>query len=138
MLAKNMFLCDAAMINPDNTFSVFRGGINVFNLTVPKEVSLAHFPPIKMSFVATLELEVTEMGRLHNLELVLMDMDGHRILPELRSNFQSPVSQNKGYHNIFLDIIVPFKSPGEYCFYINVDGHELGSLPFYVVFHQTS
>lgn len=135
MIAKNMFLCEAAMINPDNTFSVFRGGINIFNLKVPKEA--VQFPPIKMSFVATLELEVTEMGRLHNLELALMDMDGHRILPELRSNFQSPVSQKKGYHNIFLDIIVPFKSPGEYCFYINVDGHELGSLPFSIVFHQT-
>lgn len=134
MIAKNMFLCEAAMINPDNTFSVFRGGINIFNLKVPKEA--VQFPPIKMSFVATLELEVTEMGRLHNLELILMDMDGRRILPELRSTFQSPVSQKKGYHNIFLDIIVPFKLPGEYCFYINVDGHELGSLPFSIVFHQ--
>jgi len=53
--------------------------------------------------------------------------------PELRSNFQPPLSQRKGYHNIFLDIIVPFKTPGEYCFYINVDGHELGSLPFSIV-----
>lgn len=136
MIAKNMFLCEAAMINPDNTFSVFRGGINIFNLKVPKEA--VQFPPIKMSFVATLELEVTEMGKLHNLELVLMDMDGKRILPELRSNFQSPVSQKIGYHNIFLDIIVPFKSPGEYCFYINVDGHELGSLPFSIVYHQAT
>lgn len=136
MIAKNMFLCEAAMINPDNTFSVFRGGINIFNLKVPKEA--VQFPPIKMSFVATLELEVTEMGKFHNLELVLMDMDGKRILPELRSNFQSPVSQKIGYHNIFLDIIVPFKSPGEYCFYINVDEHELGSLPFSIVYHQAT
>jgi len=79
MIVKNMFLCEAAMINPDNTFSVFRGGINIFNLKVPKDA--VQFPPVKMSFVATLELEITEMGRLHNLELVLMDMDGRRILP---------------------------------------------------------
>ena len=136
MIVKNMFFCEAAMINPDNTFSVFRGGINVFNLTVPKDADPAQFPPVKMSFVATLELEVTEMGRLHNLELVLMDMDGRRILPDLKSNFQPPVRQKKGYHNIFLNIIAPFKSSGEYCFYINVDGHELGSLPFSIVFHQ--
>ena len=123
-----MFLCEAAMINPDNTFSVFRGGINTFNLT--------QLLPLKISFVATLQLEVTEMGRLHNLELALMDMDGNRILPDLRSNFQSPASQKQGYHNIFLDILVSFKSPGEYCFYVNVDGHQLGSLPLYVMLHQ--
>lgn len=136
MILRNMFLCDAAVMNPDNTFSVLRGGINIFNLTIPKDINPSQLPAIKMAFVATLELEVTEMGRLHNLELVLMDMDGRRILPELRSNFQSPVSQRKGYHNILLDIFFPIKAPGEYSFYVNVDGHELGSLPFHVVLHQ--
>jgi len=136
MILKNMFLCDAAVMNPDNTYSVLRGGINVFNLTIPNNANPSQLPVIKMAFVATLELEVTEMGRLHHLELVLMDMDGHRILPELRSNFQSPVSQRKGYHNILLDIFFPIKTSGEYSFYVNVDGHELGSLPFHVVLHQ--
>ena len=132
MILKNMFLCDAAVMNPDNTYSVLRGGINIFNLTIPKDINPSQLPAIKMAFVATLELEVTEMGRLHNLELILMDRDGHRMLPELKSNFQSPVSQRKGYHNILLDIFVPVKASGEYSFYVNVDGHELGSLPFQV------
>ena len=136
MILKNMFLCEAASMNPDNTFSVLRGGINVFNPMISQEPNPNQLPAIKMTFIATLELEITEMGRLHNLELVLMDMDGHRILPELRANFQPPASQRKGYHNILLDIFFPIRNAGEYSFYVNVDGHELGTLAFQVLLHQ--
>lgn len=136
MILKNLFLCDAASSGADNTFSVLRGGINVFNIKVPKDGGSSKLPHVKLALVATVELEITEMGRLHNLEVTLMDGDGHRVIPELRLNFQPPVSQRKGYHNIILDLFTPFKSAGEYSFYVNVDGHELGTLPFSVIFHQ--
>lgn len=132
MILKNMFLCDAASPNPDNTFSVLRGGINRFNIDIPTDPAQG-MVPIKAALVATIELEVTEMGRLHNLELSCLDMDGNRIIPELRTNFQPPISARPGYHNIILDMLIPIKKLGEYSFRINVDGHELGDLPFYVV-----
>ena len=135
MILKNMFLSEAAILNPDNTFSVLKGGVNIFNLTVPQNAPVGNFP-IKMALLTTLELEVTEMGRLHNAEIILMDADGKRIIPELRQHFQPAVSSRKGYHNLIIDFFAPFPKPGVYCFYINVDGHELGTLPFTVVFHS--
>ena len=136
MILKNMFLSEAAVLNPDNTFSVLKGGANIFNLTVPANVPISSLPPIKMALISTIELEVTEMGRLHNVEVVLMDGDGKRIIPELRAHFQPPVSPRKGFHNLFLDLFVSFPKPGDYCYCINVNGYELGHLLFTVVFHQ--
>lgn len=136
MILKNLFLCDAASPNPDNTFSVLRGGINTFNISIPKDSNPLKLPPLKLALVGTVELEITEMGRLHNLEVTLMDGDGRRVIPELRLNFQPPASQRKGYHNIILSLFTPFKAAGDYSFYVNVDGHELGTLPFSVIFHQ--
>lgn len=133
MNLKNLFLCDAASINPDNTFSVLRGGINSINIPFKKIAEKAKRPPIRIALVATLELEMTEMGRLHNLELSLLDIDGKKILPDIRSHFQAPVSSKKGFYNIILECFFDFKTPGEYAFYINVDGHELGSHSVYVV-----
>lgn len=132
MILKNMFLCDAVSSHPDNTFSVLRGGINRYNITLPDNPNHPLLP-IKIALVATMELEITEMGKLHNLEVVLLDIDGNKVIPELRTNFQPSTSPHKGYHNIMLDMFIPIRKPGEYCFRINVDGHELGDLPFYVV-----
>lgn len=141
MKLKNMFLCDAATPHPDNTFSVLRGGINRWKLPVvkrgPDSAQQISSPPIKLALVATIELELTEMGRLHNLEVALLDLDGKRVIPKLMSNFQTPISQRRGYHNIILDMFIKVNNPGEYCFYINVDGHELGTVPFYVVHQDT-
>ena len=135
MILKNMFLSEAAILNPDNTFSVLKGGANIFNLTVPQDVPVSNLP-IRMALLSTLELEVTEMGRLHNAEVILMDADGRRIIPEIRNHFQPAISSQKGYHNLLIDLVVSFPRAGVYCFYINVDGHELGALPFTVVFHS--
>jgi len=136
MKLRNMFLCDAASSNPDNTFSVLRGGINTITLPAQQPPAeggqVAAKPIIKISLVATIELEITEMGRLHNLELALLDADGKRVLPDLRANFQQPVSQKKGTHNIVLNMFINFNNAGTYGFYINVDGNELGYHPLYV------
>lgn len=131
MILKNLFLCDAATANPDNTFSVLKGGINTLNISFKSSDNIK--PPIKIALVATLELEMTEMGRLHNFELALLNADGQRLIPDLKSHFQAPTSQRKGFYNIILNIYLPIKTPGEYCFYINVDGHELGTHNFDVV-----
>jgi hypothetical protein len=136
MKLKNLFLCDAATPHPDNTFSVLRGGINIFNIPLQSGMNPTQLPPIHLALVATIELEVTEMGRLHNVELVLMDMDGHRVLPEIRANFQPPTSTKKGGFNFILNTFLNIPKAGEYCFYINVDGHELGTQPLNVLFHQ--
>lgn len=136
MNLKNIFLCDAATANPDNTFSVLRGGIGMFNIPIQQGVDLSQLPPLHVALVATIELEVTEMGRLHNVEVVFMDIDGHRVLPEIRANFQTPVSPKKGWFNFILNTSLKVPKAGEYCFYINVDGHELGSQPLSVVYHQ--
>jgi len=138
MKLRNMFLCDAASINPDNTFSVLRGGISAINLPLQNTTggnnAEVMAPLVKLALIATIELEITEMGKLHNLELALLDGDGKRVLPDLRSNFQPPMSQKKGHHNVMLDMFLSFKRAGTYGFYINVDGNELGYHPLYVNF----
>ena len=136
MKLKNIFLCDAATANPDNTFSVLRGGISALNLSIPPNGDMSQIPTFQVTLVATIELEVTEMGRLHNVALVLMDLDGQKVLPEVKANFQTPASPRKGYFNLILNSVLKIYKPGEYCFYVNVDGHELGSQPLTVLFHQ--
>jgi hypothetical protein len=134
MKLRSLFLCDAASMHPDNTFSILRGGIDNFNIAIPEGQPLSQLPPTNFALIGIIELEVTEMGRLHNLEVALMDADGSRVIPELRLNFQPPVKTSKGRHNILLNISQKFNKPGAYCFYINVDGHELGDFPFQVNF----
>jgi len=131
MKLRNMFLCDAASSHPDNTFSALRGGIDTLNIPCPT-VDTINIPPVNIALVATIELEITEMGRLHNLEVAFLDFDGRRIIPDLRAHFQTPVSQKKGRHNVILNISIPFKKPGTYGIYLNVDGHELGYHPVQV------
>lgn len=126
MRLKNMFLCDAASLHPDNTFSVLRGGIDRFSLP---NISL----PAKLALVATIELDISERGRLHQAELSLLDIDGNRVLPPVLVNFQSPAGNAKHKHNIIGDLIIKFPQFGEYCFYVNVDGQELGTHNIYVV-----
>jgi hypothetical protein len=136
MRLKNIFLCDAATANHDNTFSVLRGGISTLNLSIPHDGDLSQIPPFQLTLVATIELEVTEMGRLHNVELIFMDMDGQRVLPEIRASFHPPVSPKKGYFNLIINNLLKINKPGEYFFYVNVDGTELGTQPLTVSFHQ--
>jgi len=126
MRLKNMFLCDAATLHPDNTFSVLRGGIDRF--TVPN-LDL----PLKIALVATIELDISERGRLHQAELSLLDMDGGKIIPPLQINFQPPAGNTKHKHNIIGDLMIRFNKFGEYCFYVNVDGQELGTHNLYVM-----
>lgn len=132
-----MFLCDAATANHDNTFSVLRGGISTLNLTLPPDGDVSQLRPFQVTLVATIELEVTEMGRAHHVELIFMDIDGQRVLPDVRTNFQPPVSPKKGYFNLIINSLLKLTKPGEYCFYINVDGSELGTQPLAVLFHQS-
>ncbi len=140
MKLRNMFLCDAASYHPDNTFSVLRGGVS--NINIPfKNIDLSKpqtIPPIKLALVATIDLEITEMGRLHSLELAILDADGQRIIPDLKSNFQPAASPKKGRHNIVLNMLMQFRKAGDYGIYLNVDSNELGYHPFSVTDVSTS
>lgn len=136
MILKNMFLADAATPNADNTFSALRGGIYAANLPIPEGMTINQAPHLKLALVATIEVEVTETGKPHSLEVVLMDMDGHRIIPEIRDRFEPRISPHPAFHNIILDLFIKFPKSGDYAFYVNVDGHELGSLIFSVTFTQ--
>lgn len=126
MRLKNIFLCDAAAAHPDNTFSVLRGGIDRFNIP---NLSV----PIKLALVATIELDISERGRLYSAELSLMDIDGAIVLPPLRFHFQVPPGNVQHKHNLICDLMVKFHKFGEHCFYINVDGQELGTHSLYVI-----
>ena len=130
-----MFLSDAATANPDNTFSVLRGGIYGATIPVPPGAPPEKIPPIKLALVTTIEVEVTETGKQHDLEVLLMDSDGRRIVPELKARFQTSPSPRPVFQNIMLDFFIRFPKPGDYAFYVNVGGHELGSLIFSVVFN---
>jgi hypothetical protein len=134
MLLKNMFLCDAATLHQDNTFSVLRGGIFAVTFPSAPKGETTQPPPLKLALVSTIELEVTETGKEHELEVTLMDMDGRRIIPEIRNRFTTPPSNRPSYHNILIDLFLQIKTAGSYSFYVNVDGHELGTVAFTVSF----
>jgi len=138
MRLKNIFLCDAATANPDNTFSVLRGGISAINFMVPPHGDLSQIRPFQISLVATVELDPSEMGLDHQVALIFMDVDGKRVLPDIHTNFQTPVSPYKGYFNLIINSMLKVMSPGEYYFYVNVDGQELGTQPLTVSFHQAN
>jgi len=126
MRLKSIFLCDAASAHPDNTFSVLRGGINRFPISKLGQ-------PIKIALVITIELDLSERGRLHHAELSLLDVDGVRVLPSLQLNFQPPAGNTPHKQNLICDLMIKFTKFGEYCFYVNVDGIELGSQSLYIV-----
>lgn len=126
MRLKNILLCDAATVHPDNTFSLLRGGVDRF--TIPNLNS-----SVKLALIATIELDISERGRLHNAELSLLDMDGARVLPPLAFHFQVPPGNTKHKHNLVCDLVIKFNKFGEHCFYVNVDGQELGTHSVYVV-----
>ncbi len=135
MKLRNMFLCDAASSHPDNTFSALRGGIDTLNIPFKikdSDKKQVNMMPVNIALVATIDLEITEMGRLHNLELALLNGDGQRIMPDLKAHFQPPASHRKGRHNVILNMSVPFDKPGDYGIYLNVDGNELGYHPIHV------
>jgi hypothetical protein len=136
MILKNMFLSDAATANPDNTFSVLRGGIYGATIPLPHGATPEQIPPLKLALVATIALEVTETGKQHDLEVILMDNDGRRIIPDLKVRFQPSPSHRQAFHNVILDFYIRFPKSGEYAFYVNVDGHELGSQMFSLIFTQ--
>lgn len=130
MKLKNIFLCEAASVHPDNTFSVLKGGIN--RLTV---ANLNY--PVKVALVATIELGISERGRLHTAEISLLDMDGKRILPSMQVHFQPPVGNIVHQYNLIAELFIKFPVFGEYCFYVNVDGQELGTHSLFVVQSST-
>jgi len=66
-----LFLSEAAILNPDNTFSVLKEDVPIFHITVPQNAPVSNLPPIRMALLSTLELEVTDMGRQHNAEIIL-------------------------------------------------------------------
>jgi len=138
MRLKNMFLCDAATANHDNTFSVLRGGISALNFVVPPNGDLSEIRPFQLTLVATIELDSAEMGQEHQVVLIFMDIDGKRVLPDIHTSFQPPHSPHKGYFNLIINSMLKVMRPGEYHFYVNVDGQELGTQPLTVSFHQTS
>ena len=136
MKLRSLFLCDAASAHPDNTFSVLRGGIDQFMVAIPSGKTPKDVPPSKMALVATIDLEIEEMGQRHHLDLFLMDADGKRVIPELKRDFQLPQSREKGKHNMILDMLIQFPHPGDYSFYVKVNGRELGDFPFKVHFRD--
>lgn len=138
MRLKNIFLCDAATANPDNTFSVLRGGISAINFMVPPDGDLSQIRPFQISLVATVELDTHEMGREHHVTLNFMDVDGKRVLPDIHTSFQTPISPYKGYFNLIINSMLKVMNPGEYYFYVNVDGEELGTQPLTVSFHPAN
>ncbi len=136
MRLKNMFLCDAASANPDNTFSVLRGGISTLNFPIPPNGDISKFPPFQLTLVATIELDPSEMGRPHQVDIIFMDMDGQRVLPDLHTQFQTPLSPYKGYFNLIMNSMLKVIKPGEYSFSVNVGGIELGTQSLNVLFHN--
>lgn len=129
MEVKSIILCESAVSHTDNTFSVLRGGIDTW--------AVQDFPAqVIISFVVTLELLSTEVGKEHQAELDLIDMDGNRIVPQWSVPFSIPLQQNMityKWNMVVGNAVVGIPKAGRYSLQIGVDGHNLSSTGFQVI-----
>lgn len=125
------FLADAAQVSSDGKLYALGAGID--------QIGAHAFPTVHPSLVLVLKLclQPTECDRSHDLQIVLWDADGHPIGPPLIVQFSASRNQDHPTQPIFSQLILNivnqrFVRPGEYGFYITVDGIQLKRIPLHV------
>jgi len=129
MEVKSILLCGAATPHPDGTFSLLRGGIDVWG--VPS------FPaPVQFGLIVIFELSSTEVGGTHCVELDVIDEDGKKIVPQAKIPFTIPARANTTRYKFNLVIgnsVIQIPKTGTYSVHVGVDGRDLSSTEFQIV-----
>jgi len=126
-LKAKLILCDAAVIHPDGTFSLLRGGIDLVTHSPGKPLIF------RGALVARIEATPAEKGS-HSLKLMCIDEDGNSILPEASGSFQ--IADKGGGYHLALNVQVVFPKVGRYDFRLSVDGHEMDVYTLTVLVQQ--
>jgi hypothetical protein len=128
MEVKTIVLCESATRHPDQTFSLLRGGIDVWHV--------AQFPAaIRFSFVIILEWLSTETGRNRTIELDVIDMDGNRQMDTIRIGGEVPVKPNARRYKANLIGSLGFNAvkSGVYSLHVGMDGRNVSTFEFSVL-----
>lgn len=125
------FLADAAQISTDGKLYVLGAGIDQIN--VPEIPALI----VSIFLVVKLGLQPTECDRPHTLEVLEWDPDGKPVIQPLSIPFSASRHPSKPTHQVFVQLLANmvnqrFERPGEFGFYIIVDGIQLKAIPLLV------
>ncbi len=125
-------ICDAASVR-ENLLFVLGGGITRYwREDLPAD--------IQVSLALVLKVHPTEMGRPHELDVILMDADGTR-LNELKVGFQVDVTAERPDLDLTESALIPqaidlrarFPREGSYSIDILLDAQHRKSLQFQVL-----
>jgi hypothetical protein len=119
-------LCDAAA-DYQGRLSI----LGVFDTIFAPQLPARH-PHCAVALRMTFER--TEQGE-HSLVLHIVDMDGRFVVPELKGAFGVEIPEGSGRASVNLVLNlgqIQFDKYGEHAINIAVDGHQVGSLPFWV------
>ncbi len=110
-----IFLADAAVVHPDRTFSVLRGGIS--QVTAPRT------QPIVFRGAAVVRVvgRLSEAGS-HDIVIRVLNEDGQSIAPDITSTFEVPEGGGAAQIVVSFGFVLP--SYGRYSFTVAVDRQE--------------
>lgn len=126
-------LADSAIANPqDGKLYVLGGGISTIGVPV--------FPAMHpaLSLAVGLEFTPSECNRQHDLEVRLLDPDGHDLTPTLKRQGtpqRNPIDPMTPavWMTVFNYMQLQFAKPADNAFSIVLDGQEIDSLPLRVI-----
>ncbi len=123
------FLADAAQVSEGKLY-VLGGG---FNRIWARSFPITH---PSMSVVVKINLHHMEWDRPHRFEIELWDPDGKRMAQmagDIAASAEPGKPARPGNAQLVLNIQnQQFSTPGDYAFYIAIDGHHLKTLPLYL------
>ncbi|MCY3865338.1 MAG: hypothetical protein OXG68_07840 [Chloroflexi bacterium] len=127
-----MITADYATVDQSNgkihVLGIFR---NIYADTFP-------FQHSRMCLALIIEEEISDSDNPHDVTVTLADEDGKEVF-SLKGAFEMPESRGgiAPHCNLLLELNdLPFEKPGEYCFYIAINGDELDDSVAIQVVHR--
>jgi hypothetical protein len=118
-----IMLADTGLVHPDGTFSMLRGGIDrLWSATQPIQLNAAA--------LIRFRADPSEKGT-HKWRLVVVDIDGRRVAPDLEGTFAVPEEGGSG--NVMIRFNLSFPTPGHYSFRVSADDNLLDEWPVQVL-----
>ncbi len=116
-----MVTADYATIDP------ITGKLHI--LGVFRNISASVFPcqHSRMCLALTIEGDITDSAKSHELSVKLADEDGKEVFA-IQGGFELPKDSSgmPPYCNVLIELNdLRFEEPGEYCFYVSVDSDKL-------------
>lgn len=109
-----MLVADAAVVHPDNTFSILRGGITETNVP-PNRPAM-----FRGAILVRIEYSAGDKGK-HDLRLVCVDEDGKSVAPDITGQLDA---KQAGAAHVALNVQITFPKKGRYTFILSLGKQE--------------